>query len=222
MPQCHNCAEPATTQASRHLTDAEYAALPENFLPIDGYAVQAVFACDDCADEAGPRFSGFCEHPEPAPVACPKCKAVGEQPCTMKNGDPRWTQHQARVSAQPPPRVCRHAHRANCAVFTGCQCATADEPPARPRTRMQGAAPGPEVSGLTIPVNVAQDVLAAAGHPWPSVVSVRSMLTQDNRPAIGADVYQFDATGTLVRDAHGHPVTADVVLPLPATGRLLS
>ena len=55
MPQCHNCGNDATTQTIRHLTDAEYAGLSENFLPIDGYAVGAVFACDDCIDDAGHR-----------------------------------------------------------------------------------------------------------------------------------------------------------------------
>jgi len=217
MPQCHNCPEPASWQTSRHLTDAEYAALPENFLPIDGYAVTAVFGCDDCVD-AAPKFRGFCTHPEPEPVACPKCKAVGDAPCTMKNGDPRWTPHQARVSAQPQQQPCRHAHRADCKVFTGCQCAADDQPPARPRTRMRAAAPGPEVSGLTIPVNVAQTVLAEAGHAWPSVISARSLLTQDNRPAIGAEVYTFDTDGTLMRDQHGRPVTHDVIVPLPTAG----
>ncbi len=216
MGQCRNCGEEASLQTSRHLTDAEYAALPEQFLPIDGYAVAAVFACDDCADTAGPKFSSFCTHPEAGPVPCSKCGAVGDEPCKLKSGDPRWMWHRVRTLAQPTGEVCRHAHRQDCAVFTNCQCATADEPPARPRRHVPGTSVGPDISGLTIPVGVAQAVLADAGHPWLSAISARSMLTQDNRPAVGAEVYTFDDNGNLVRDGHGKPVTADVIVPLPA------
>lgn len=218
MGQCHNCGEDASTQTSRHLTDAEYAALPENFLPIDGYAVAVVFACDDCVDAAGDRFAHFCSHPEAGPVPCSKCGATGDEPCKLKSGDPRWMWHKARTLAQPTAEVCRHAHRPDCPVFTDCQCATSDEPPARTRVRIPPAVQGPDISGLTISVASAQAVLADAGHSWPSVVSVRSMLTQDSRPAVGAEAYTFDDAGTLVRDMHGHPVTAGVLIALPAPG----
>ena len=214
MAQCGNCGSDASVQTIQHLTDAEYAALSAQFLPIDGYAVKSVFACDDCADAAGERFYTFCEHPEPKPAVCPVCKAVGDAPCTLKSGDPRWMWHKARTTAQPVADVCRHAHRPDCAVFSGCQCTSSDEAPVRPRVRTAAPAPDPDVTGLTVPVSVAQAVLAEAGYPWPSVVRAWSCWTQDTRPAVGAEVYTFEATGTLERDEHGHPVTADIIVPL--------
>lgn len=222
MTQCHNCGDDAATQTIRHLTDVEYAALPENFLPIDGYAVATVFGCDDCVDEAGDRFATFCEHAEAAPIACPKCNAADAAPCTKNDGSPRVAHHRVRGDAQPAPEACWHAHRADCAVFTDCTCSGDDQVPVRPRRRTQGAGPGPDITGLTIPVDVAQAALAAGGYPWPSVVTVRSLLTQDNRPAVGAEVYTFDADGNLVRDMHGHPVIGNVTVPLSAVPKQLS
>lgn len=122
-----DCAQVATVQTRRHATAAEYDAIPDTLRPRDGYAMVAVFGCDDCAD--GGVFDPFCVHaPAPAPP-CPRCGAQGEQPCTKNNGGARAGWHSVRAGA--PIEVCRHAHRADCEVFTGCQCTGDDPPPVR-------------------------------------------------------------------------------------------
>jgi hypothetical protein len=100
-------------------------------------------------------------------------------------------------------------------VFTGCQCTGDDPAPTRtPRAASTGG-PGPDISGLTIPVHIAQMVLHQAGVPWTTVISARSILTQDNRPAIGAEAYRIDAEGNREHDDHGHPKVQDYVVPIP-------
>lgn len=211
------CNEAATTQTQRHATQAEYDAIPESFKPLDGYAVLPVFGCDDCADEG--HLAPFCDHTA-QPVPCPKCQAAGDAPCSKKSGKPRDTWHRARYDAQPQPAPCKHAHREDCEVFAGCQCSGDDQPPVRtPR----GASPaaGPDTSGLTIPVYVAQMVLHQAGFPWTTVISARSIKTQDNRDAIGAEVYALGPDGNRTFDDHGHTITHDVIAPIPTGPKAL-
>ncbi len=215
--QGDGCTEVATAQTQRHATQAEYDAIPEGLKPIDGYAVVPVFGCDDCAE--GGKFTPFCSHAAPDAPPCPKCHASGEDPCMAKNGDPRWTSHTVRIQPQPEP--CRHAHREDCEVFTGCVCASDDQPPVRIGRPADTAGPGPDVSGLTVPLHIAQMVLAQAGHPWATVVRAYTLQTQDNRPAIGAELHVYES-GHLQYDAHGHPLVQTVVVPIPLVpqGRL--
>jgi hypothetical protein len=216
--QGNSCTEAASAQTQRHATQAEYDAIPESLKPIDGYAVVPVFGCDDCTETGA--FTPFCSHPVPDAPPCPKCHASGEDPCTAKNGDPRWISHAARIQPQPEP--CKHAHRGDCPVFEGCQCSSDDEAPVRIARPADTASPGPDVSGLTVPLHIAQMVLAQADHPWAAVVRAYSLQTQDNRPAIGADVHIYEG-GHLQYDAHGRPLVQNVVVPIPLVqqGRLL-
>lgn len=205
------CSEVATTQTLRHATQAEYDAIPEGLKPLDGYAVRPVFGCDDCADDG--VFSPFCDHTA-EPVACPKCQAAGDAACTKKSGKPRNAWHRARYDTQPQPEPCLHAHREDCEVFAGCRCTGDDQAPAR-TPRGASPTPGPDLSGLTIPVHIAQMVLHQAGFPWTNVIKARSIKTQDNRDAIGAQAYQTGPDGQRVFDEHGHAAVLDVVTPIP-------
>lgn len=213
--QADDCGQIATSQTRRHATDAEYAAIPPGLAPLDGVAHIAVYGCDDCSES--PTFHHFCTHPASEPVPCPKCKAVGDQPCTAKNGDPRYAPHTMRALAQPEPTTCTHAHRPDCDIFTDCQCTTDDPAPARAK-RPSGQQYWPEMSGLRIPVARAQALLADSGIPWHQVAAVRSKVTQiGNQPAIEADVYQAGAAGDRIYDGHGRAVTETVEIPLPPT-----
>lgn len=195
--------------ARRHATAEEYAALPENVMPNDGVAEATVYGCDDCSEDVKP----YCAHTPPSPAACPKCKATGEDPCTAKNGDARWTNHTARAAAQPKPDVCSHRHRPDCGIFTGCACTAADPVPERPK-RAPGAVRGPDISGLTMPVPYAQMILHQAGHPWVSIERAWNLLTQDNRAAVAAEYYRTDDAGNRVY-ANGQPILDTIVVPLP-------
>jgi hypothetical protein len=209
---CQNdgCDGDATTQIQRHATADEYAALPENLMPIDGVCMIRVDACDDCGETAA---QPFCSHPEPDPAPCPKCHAVGEQPCTGRNGGPRQAWHRARHDAQPQAEACQHAHRPDCGIFDGCQCDTGDAAPERPK-RPRGAGNGPDISGLTMPVHIAQMLLAATQHPWSTIVRAWNQLSQDNRPQLAAEVYTLDGNGHRMLDEHGHWVTATIAIDL--------
>lgn len=205
------CSEIATAQTRRHATQAEYDAIPEALKPRDGYATMPVFGCDDCADDG--QFDPFCDHaPVPAPP-CPKCAAEGDAPCTKKDrATPRtkgW--HDGRTG--PIIEPCHHAHREECAVFTGCQCTGDDPAPTRTPRAAGTNGPAPDISGLTVPVHIAQMVLAQAGYSWPTVTRAYSLQTQDNRPAIGADVHVYES-GHLQYDQHGHPLVQNVVVPI--------
>lgn len=200
----------ATHQTQRHATRAEFTALPEGLRPIDGRATVAVFGCEDCAEDA---FEPFCEHPTPQPAPCATCGANGDAPCTKPNGNPRGGWHHARQAAQPRPEPCRHAHREDCDTFNGCACTGDDQPPERPKAAASTAF-GPDVSGLRVPVAVAQTVLAQAAVPWGRLKAVRSMYLQDNRDGIAADLYQYDDAGIQIRDIHGHEVV-ETVGPIP-------
>ena len=197
----------AGEQTRRHATAAEYAALPPGLTPIDGVCHMAVFMCDDCADEHAP----FCEHPPiPAPP-CPACGGAGDEPCLKKDGKtPRakgW--HTGRQA--PAVDGCRHAHREDCPIFTGCVCTAADPPPTRPQ-RAADEGPGPDVSRLLIPAPAARVLLAEHGVDWERVREVASVWTQDTRPAIRAAVARIDDTGAPVRDEHGHELLDEVVI----------
>ena len=200
----------ANAQGRRHATEAEYAALPMGLMPIDGVCHRPVFMCDDCADDLG----DFCEHPPiPAPP-CPTCRAAGDDPCLKKDGNtPRSGWHADR---QAPTRdVCRHAHREDCTIFTGCVCSADDTPPARPK-RTTATGPEPDTSRLLIPVDAARVLLAEHGVDWARVREVASVRTQDNKPAIRAMVARADDTGHPVRDEHGHEVLDEAVIVIEA------
>ena len=203
----------ATNTALRHATAEEYAALPLGLMPIDGIARIAVHACDDCAEAA---FAPFCRHPPPEPAACPRCGALGEQPCLSRDGvTPRTIgPHAERLAAQPEPEHCLHAHRPDCGIFTDCACAHDDPPPDRPK-RPAAHETGPDVSALRIPEPWAQMILHGRGVHWSQVASVASVWTQDNQPALRAEVYRADGADA-VFDAHGRRVTDTVLIPITA------
>lgn len=214
--QADGCSEPGEArQVRRHATAAEYAQLPAGLVPIDGICHLAVHACDDHAEDIP---LSICRHPEPAPAPCPKCKAAGDQPCTAKNGDPRYAPHTARAQAQPPPAACTHAHREDCPIFTGCRCTGEDPDPARPKRTALPATADTSATRMS-PVQLAiwaqqhgvnLDLLAGPA---------RTCRTQDNRPAIALPLHVPDADGNLARDAHGHLVVAERVIPVdPAPG----
>jgi hypothetical protein len=71
-----------------------------------------------------------------------------------------------------------------------------------------------DTSGLTIPVPAAQMILAQAGTTWNAVVRAWNLRTQDDRPALAAEVQVYES-GHLQYDGHGHPVTTTVTVPLP-------
>lgn len=217
--QADGCDEIATHQITRHATDLEFAGIPPTLAPIDGVATLAVFGCDDCAEDA---FEPFCEHLPPEPVACPKCSANGDEPCTKPDRvTPRrkgW--HQARHDVQPQPEPCDHAHQPDCDPFTDCQCSHDTPAPVRPR-RPSGAQHWPEMTGLRIPIPAAQMLLAQTGIAWHQVAALRSKITQlSGQDAIDVDVYQTDAAGDRIHDDHGHPVTetVEILLPIAAGG----
>lgn len=200
----------ATQMTLRHATEAEYAALPLSLTPIDGVARQAVFACDDCAEDA---LDPFCQHPEPDPVPCPTCGVADPaSPCLKKDGATALPfRHSGRTD--PPREICAHAHRPDCGVFDDCQCSADDQPPQRPP---HPAAPdgqfAPDVTRLLFDEAYAQIMLADKGVHWWQVREVASCFTQDNQPAMRAVYATVDERGHLVHDEHGHEVTAETVI----------
>ena len=208
--QADGCQEIASSQTVRHATLAEYMDLPDSMRPIDGVVRRTVYGCDDHAEDS---FDPFCDHtPTPAPP-CPTCGANGDAPCTKKDRTTvRPGPHANRE--QPSADTCAHAHSETCGVFAGCQCTGQDAAPARP-ARPLGAAAGPDTSGLTDPAMTAMMLAAQNGVLWAHVVSARSMLTQDNRKAIAYEVRQYDETGNLMRDEHGHEIHETAVIPVP-------
>ena len=205
----------ATMQTRRHATEQEYAALPLGLLPIDGVAHQAVFACDECAEDA---FDPFCGHPEPQPIPCPACGVADPTaPCLKKDGKtPLGFRHSGRVD--PRPEMCTHAHRPDCSVFDGCQCTGDDQPPQRPA---HPAADGhsPDVSRLLFDEATAQMLLLGHGIHWWQVREVRSVWTQDTKPALQAEYAALDDAGHIRFDEHGHEVLKTVVIPIVAPDR---
>jgi len=189
------CGAPVEAAYQRHLTQAEYDALPEGLKPIDGYATIAVRVCGDC--HPGP----ICEHPDTEPAPCPTCKAQPGDQCVKPDGSPRPTEHPARKAAQPAPETCRHAHRETCADPRHCQCSGEDEPPVRVPRIVGQPLEGQRLADLGFP----RDMLPVA-LGWLAQHSIdlgkvrggfRAGRTQDNRPAILFDY----ATGV---DARGH------------------
>lgn len=201
------CGHPAEMQYPRHLTETEYAALPDGLKPIDGYAVTSVPVCGDC--HPGP----ICEHPDATPVPCPACHAQPGTPCTKPDGTARACEHPERAATQPAPDTCRHAHRETCTEPRECQCSGDDEPPARiPRTLLpptineQAAALGFPPELLPIAAR-----LLAEHHIDPARVrgGFRTGRTQlGNQPAILFDY----ATGQ--DDGHGHEIVETRVVPV--------
>lgn len=200
------CGHGAEMQYLRHLTAAEYAALPEALRPIDGYAVTSVLVCGDC--HPGP----ICEHPDDAPVPCPVCHAKPGQPCTKPDGAPRACDHPERATAQPVPDTCTHAHRETCTDPRECQCTGDDPEPVRaPRVFLPATAPE-QAAALGFPPALLPHAAAwLAQHgidPTRVRGGFRTGYTQDNRPAILFDY----ATGR--EDGHGHEIVETRVVPV--------
>lgn len=199
----------ATMATRRHATDAEFAALPLGLRPIDGIAHQAVYACDECGEDACEPFCADA-HPQPEPQPCPVCEASGDQQCLKRDGTtPRSTRHAARVD--PPHPVCDHAHQPDCPIFDGCDCTGAQQPPARP-THPAANGHHPDVTRLLIPEPAAQMLLAERGVHWWQVREARSVWTQDTRPALQAEYATLDEGGHVRFDEHGHEVREQIVI----------
>jgi hypothetical protein len=200
------CGQPVEAQHQRHLTQAEYDALPEGLRPNDGWATAAVKTCGDCAPPP------FCEHPDATPVPCPTCGALpGDQCVRADGGGVRIHPHPARAAAQPVPETCRHAHREDC-DHRDCRCTGDDQPPVRAgRSTIPGGAP-PDLSALGFPIEMipaAMQWLAAHGIDRTLVRGgFRSGFTQDNRAAL-----LFDYV-TASDDGHGHEVVELRVMPV--------
>lgn len=188
------CGAPVEAAYQRHLTQAEYDALPEGLKPIDGYATIAVRVCGDC--HPGP----ICEHPDTAPVPCPTCNAQPGQSCTKPDGSLRPVEHPQRATAQPVPETCRHAHRETCTDPRHCACTGDDPQPARAPRIIVPPSQQAQLADLGMPPGLLMHAAQwAAEHgidPGKVRGGFRTGYTQDNRPAILFDY----ATGT---DSHG-------------------
>src|SRR5579871_4738676 len=222
-PACPNGpGHPATLHTLRHATTAEYAALPLAHIPIDRLARQAVFMCDDCAEDTE-AHAPFCTHPPAVLPPCPKCGAPQDQACVKKDGvTTLGFTHAAR-----PPKVyerCTHAHRPDCSVFEDCACSGDDQPPTRPQHPAQSHidGPGPDISKLLFEPELAQLLLQHRGVHWWQVRSVESRRMQDGRPCLWAEVATVDDGGHLRYDEHGHEIRQEVVIPIvaPPPGQL--
>jgi hypothetical protein len=201
----------ATVSTVRHATAAEYAALPLAHTPIDGVAHQAVYMCDHCAEDVLP----FCEHAPPEPQPCPNCGAADEAPCLRRDGvTPLHFTHADRP--KPVFDVCRHAHQPDCPVFEDCPCTGGDPAPVRPKHPANLDGNGPDISRLLFDEAYAQILLQQHGVHWWQVREAASVYTQDNIPALRAEVAQLDEGGHLVFDVHGHEVIETVVIPIVA------
>lgn len=206
----------ATRQTRRHATAEEYGRLPLALTPLDGTCHQAVFACDECAEDCG-LHEPFCAHPEPTLPACPVCAAGADQPCLKKDGvTALGFTHAARPGLVHDR--CTHAHRADCPVFDACRCTGDDQPPPRPPhpATLVGDGNGPDVSRLLFDPAYAQALLAEQGIHWWQVRRADSRLTQDNKPCMWAEVAQLDDAGHIRFDEHGHEVLREVVIVLEA------
>jgi hypothetical protein len=195
------CGQPVETSYQRHLTQAEYDALPESLRPIDGYATAAVHCCWDC--HPGP----LCEHPDTAPVPCPRCKAKPGQPCTKPDGSARLGEHRERATAQPVADTCTHAHREDCTSPKDCQCTGDDQPPTRqPRTFLPVGV-DQQLTARGFPPGMALQAVAwAAAHGIdPQLIrgEIRTGQTQDMRPALLFDYATPGPDGRPLLDAHG-------------------
>ena len=209
------CDQIAAFQAVRHATQAEYDALPEAWKPIDGIARQAVFACDD--DDHAEATAPFCEHAEPQAPTCPDCPAGVDEPCVKADGTERKVHHAARSRKPAIYDACRHAHREDCDVFTGCQCTSDDEPPARtPRT----VAPPDHADGSRskLPAELVKAIVDHYDIPWWTVREYATGLTQDNKPMVSVTYANLDADGNLADlDGHGAEILATRIIPLDGT-----
>jgi len=199
------CGAPVEAAYQRHLTQAEYDALPEGLKPIDGYATIAVWACGDC--HPGP----ICQHPAAEPAACPTCNAQPGEQCVKADGTVRPHEHPARQDAQPVPDTCTHAHRETCTDPRTCQCTGQDEPPGRlPRVVLPPTVQA-SLADLGVPPAMLPHAAQWAAERGIDIARVRgglrSGLTQDNRPALLFDY----ATGI---DAHGREQTELRIEPI--------
>jgi hypothetical protein len=203
------CDEVAVAQTRRHATQAEYDALPEQLVPIDGVAHMIVLACDDHAEAAVP----FCAHPEPTEVPCPTCKAEGDAPC-VEQGASKVFRHRARWDAQQVEQPCTHAHREDCDVFDGCQC-TDDDPDPQRTPRPRGVTDQADGRRSKLPWVLVKPLVEAHDVPWWTVREYATLQAQDTKSwEIQATYATLDADGNLVHDEHGHEVTGTLTIPV--------
>lgn len=203
-PRCAGCGAPTETSYPRHLTDLEYAAIPPNLRPIDGYAVRPVEVCGDC--HPGP----ICAHPAADPVPCPVCHAQPGASCTKPDGSQRAGDHPARLAAQPVTETCRHAHRPDCTDPATCQC-TGDDPAPERIPGVPVEPPEPDLRAIPQALDLIDKHQL---RPELMRSEVRLGWTQDNRRALLFDYAQPDDTGRPARDVNGHEIVTRRVIPV--------
>jgi hypothetical protein len=214
-PKCNELAE---LQYPRHATAQEYAALPEEFQPIDGVAHQAVFVCGDhepdpicgAVDHPAPHLLG--EHPA---EACTRCGVGTGEPCLKANGAPRSLPHDGRTTAESPATsgACRHVHREDCQGIGACACRAEDEAPNRPK-RIIPAPPEPGTPPMH--VGIAGPLAAFfAGHgiDMSRVANLSPEPGPDGTMLLRATMLVHDPHGNPIFDAHGQPATETVEVP---------
>jgi len=207
------CDQLAATHVQRHATAEEYDALPERHKPIDGIAHQAVYACD----EHGEGLEPFCEHTPPDPVPCPKCDATGADPCVKKNGKARGGHHRVRTEVQTANTdVCRHAHREDCSIFTGCECSQDDPLPERPKRVIPPAQP-PGPAPVLLPIHgELRALLEHHGVDVDRILRTELIPNGDGTSTVNLTITMVvrQPNGDLSYDEHGYPRTEVTVIEL--------
>jgi hypothetical protein len=219
-PECDELAE---MQYPRHATEQEYAALPEEFQPVDGIAHRAVFVCGD--HEPDP-ICGAADHPAPLPIseglaaACTRCAAGPGEHCLKANGGPRTVPHSGRSELEILAHVgpCRHVHRENCGGLGSCACRADDPAPDRPkRIVAPPVKPGPPPMHVGIAGPLAA-FFADHGIDMNRVTSLAPEPGPDGTMLLRATMLKPDPHGNPIFDADGRPETETVEVsfqPLP-------
>jgi hypothetical protein len=216
----------STRHVLRHADTQEYATIPLALIPLDGIALKPVFMCDWCAEDAGPAFCAD-THTAAPPEPCPVCGVVGDEaavPCLKRDGvTPLHFTHDERPTLVLD--TCAHAHRPDCAIFTGCACTTDDQPPERPPhpSTLINDGNGPDISRLLIKPGEAQALLQREGIHWWQVRRCDSRFTQiGHKPCLWAEVAELDDAGHIRFDDDGHEIHREVVIviELPPPGQI--
>lgn len=215
--QHDDCGELAESQHRRHATAAEYAALPERLVPIDGVCHMAVFTCGDHELEpvCGPADHADPPAPEPGEVTCPRCDASPGVPCAKADGRARRTFHKARAPQVQavPATVCQHVHREDCAGLGACVCSPDDPVPDRPR-RIVAPAPPAAPPAMHLPTaGPIAAYLAEHGIDVARLVELTPRPLADGTLELHALMVVVDAHGNWEFDEHGQPRTVTVTVP---------
>lgn len=207
------CDELSTSQIQRHANQDEYNTIPEGLRPIDGIAARPTFACDTHGEDINP----FCQHPIPDPVPCPTCTATADQPCVTASGATRDNPHQTRIDAQPPPpATCRHYHRADCEIFTGCVCTQDDPLPDRP-ARIVPPPPPPGPAPVLLPIHgQLKQLLESHGVDLDRIIRNELLPRGDGTSTVllTTTMVVRQPNGDLAYDEHGYPRTEVNVIEL--------